>query len=128
MDEPISICTLKRYVADYEMKNQVPALVEVPDEFHKERVAIIGAGPAGLSCGYYLAKAGTSRGLRGPCRTGGMFRYAFPNTGSPTDALHEINRFSPRVERGATRASAEESLRADSERFTRSLSVARTLA
>ena len=33
MDEPISICTLKRFVADYEMKSGVSAPAEIPDEF-----------------------------------------------------------------------------------------------
>ncbi|MFZ2448181.1 MAG: FAD-dependent oxidoreductase [Syntrophobacteraceae bacterium] len=93
MDEPISICTLKRYVADFEMNNQVTAPVEVPDEFHKERVAIIGAGPAGLSCGYYLAKAGyKSVCFEALAEPGGMFRYGIPEYRLPTPTLmHEIN-------------------------------------
>lgn len=88
VDEPISICTLKRFVADHEMKSGVSAPVEVPDEFHKEKVAIIGAGPAGLSCGYFLAKAG----YRSTCfealpEPGGMFRYGIPEYRLPTPTL-----------------------------------------
>lgn len=93
VDEPISICTLKRFVADHEMKSGAAAPVEVPDEFHKEKVAIIGAGPAGLSCGYFLAKAG----YRSVCfealpEPGGMFRYGIPEYRLPTPTLmREIN-------------------------------------
>jgi NADPH-dependent glutamate synthase beta subunit-like oxidoreductase len=93
VDEPISICTLKRFVADWELYHDVKAPVEVPDEFHKEKVAIIGAGPAGLTCGYYLAKAG----YRSVCfealpEPGGMFRVGIPEYRLPTPTLmHEIN-------------------------------------
>ena len=93
MDEPISICTLKRYVADFEMNNQATGPVEVPDEFHKEKVAIIGAGPAGLSCAYFLAKAGYhSVVFEALPEPGGMFRYGIPEYRLPTPTLmHEIN-------------------------------------
>ncbi|GKT09390.1 NAD(P)-dependent oxidoreductase [Desulforhabdus sp. TSK] len=88
MDEPISICTLKRYVADYEMKEDIKAPVEVPDEFHKEKVAIIGAGPAGLTCGYFLAKAGyKSVCFEALPEPGGMFRYGIPEYRLPTPTL-----------------------------------------
>ncbi|MCK8602947.1 FAD-dependent oxidoreductase [Desulfoferrobacter suflitae] len=93
VDEPISICTLKRFVADYEMNNEIPPPVDVPDEFHKEKVALIGAGPASLSCGYFLAKAG----YRSVCfealpEPGGMFRYGIPEYRLSTPTLmYEIN-------------------------------------
>jgi NADPH-dependent glutamate synthase beta subunit-like oxidoreductase len=93
MDEPISICTLKRYVADWEMKNDVAAPVEVPDTFHKEKVALIGAGPASLTAGYYLAKAGyKSVCFEALPEPGGMFRYGIPEYRLPTPTLmREIN-------------------------------------
>ena len=93
MDEPISICTLKRYVADFEMNGEATAPVEVPDEFHKEKVAIIGAGPAGLTCAYFLAKAGYhSVVFEALPEPGGMFRYGIPEYRLPTPTLmYEIN-------------------------------------
>lgn len=92
-DEPISICTLKRFVADYELKNEITAPVEVPDTFHKEKIALIGAGPAALSCGYFLAKAGyKSVCFEALPEPGGMFRYGIPEYRLPTPTLmHEIN-------------------------------------
>ena len=56
-DEPISIKWLKRFVADYELeKRREPAIKK--ESARSEKVAIIGAGPAGLSCAYYLALKG----------------------------------------------------------------------
>jgi formate dehydrogenase beta subunit len=57
VDECISIKWLKRFVADYELeKRKSPSLKK--GETRPEKVAIIGAGPAGLSCAYYLALKG----------------------------------------------------------------------
>ena len=93
VDEPISICTLKRFVADWEVNNKVPAPVEVPDQFHKEKVALIGAGPASLSCGYFLAKAGYhSVCFESLPEPGGMLRYGIPEYRLSTPILsYEIN-------------------------------------
>jgi len=57
VDECISIKWLKRFVADYELeKRKAPLLIK--GETRPEKVAVIGAGPAGLSCAYYLALKG----------------------------------------------------------------------
>jgi NADPH-dependent glutamate synthase beta subunit-like oxidoreductase len=93
VDEPVAICALKRYVADFEMHNNFEPPVEVPDQFNPEKVAIIGAGPAGLSCAFYLAKAGYhSVVFEAMPEPGGMFRYGIPEYRLPTKTLmHEIN-------------------------------------
>jgi formate dehydrogenase beta subunit len=57
VDECISIKWLKRFVADYELERRREP--EIKREAAKpEKVAVIGAGPAGLSCAYYLALKG----------------------------------------------------------------------
>jgi formate dehydrogenase (NADP+) beta subunit len=57
IDGPLGIRALKRYVADWEMGvGQIPP-VSVSNE-NKEKVAIVGAGPAGLAAGYNLALVG----------------------------------------------------------------------
>jgi len=57
VDECISIKWLKRFVADYELeKRKEPSIKK--GEMRSEKVAVIGAGPAGLSCAYYLALKG----------------------------------------------------------------------
>ncbi len=58
LDEPISICFLKRFVADVELNEGIEPTYETPEKKHSENVAIIGAGPAGLSCAYDLARLG----------------------------------------------------------------------
>ena len=58
LDEPISICFLKRYVADVELDRGIEPVYEIPAEKIPGRIAIIGAGPAGLTCAYHLARKG----------------------------------------------------------------------
>ena len=56
-EEPISIRALKRFVADYEVEQGIKFEPKrAPSNGNK--VAIIGAGPAGLTCAYYLALEG----------------------------------------------------------------------
>lgn len=57
IDEPIAIKNLKRFVADYEIdKKRRP--VNAGKKETGKKVAVIGAGPAGLSCAYNLALKG----------------------------------------------------------------------
>lgn len=57
VDEPIQIKYLKRFVADYEMNHGHAPHREVAEATGK-RVAVIGAGPAGLACAEKLARNG----------------------------------------------------------------------
>jgi len=58
LDEPISICFLKRYVADVEINEGIEPVYETPEKKLPGKIAIIGAGPAGLTCAYDLARMG----------------------------------------------------------------------
>ncbi len=58
LDEPISICFLKRFVADEELNKGIEPVYETPEKKYPEKIAIIGAGPAGLTCAYHLARMG----------------------------------------------------------------------
>ena len=87
LDEPIAIKPLKRFAADQELAAGVdPSWT--PGEDKQAKVAIIGAGPAGLACAYYL-------GLRGYKSTvfetlkepGGMAAVGIPDYRLPRDLL-----------------------------------------
>jgi len=55
--DPISIRGLKRFVMDWADRNDISYIPE-PGEQNRERIAIIGAGPSGLTAGYFLARKG----------------------------------------------------------------------
>lgn len=56
VDEPVSICLLKGFAADQELEKGVAPVQ--PKKQSGKKVAIIGAGPAGLAAAFYLNKAG----------------------------------------------------------------------
>lgn len=55
--EPLAIKELKRFLADYELKEGIKQKIQSKKKY-PEKVAIIGSGPSGLSCAYYLANYG----------------------------------------------------------------------
>jgi NADPH-dependent glutamate synthase beta subunit-like oxidoreductase len=87
VDEPININDLKRFVADREYREgkHLPVFVH-PDTGH--RVAIIGGGPAGLTCAYYLRRLGHSPAVfEGLPALGGALRYGIPEYRLPRRIL-----------------------------------------
>jgi len=58
VDEAVAICDIKRFIGDYALRDKynIPLVESRPST--GKRVAIIGAGPSGLSCAYYLAHLG----------------------------------------------------------------------
>lgn len=58
IDEPLSIRTLKRFAADAAAKGEVPQASVRLSKAAGKKVAIVGAGPAGLTAGFHLARMG----------------------------------------------------------------------
>jgi ferredoxin len=86
-DEPVSICLLKRYVADVDLQSPTPYLPACKPSRHG-RVAIIGAGPAGLAAAYYLRQDGFDCTIFDEHdEPGGMLRYAVSPERLPRDVL-----------------------------------------
>ena len=86
VNEAVSICALKRYAADGDQglwkKND-----GVNDDTGK-RVAVVGAGPAGLTAAFYLRKRGHSVTIyEARSKAGGMMRYGIPAYRLPKDIL-----------------------------------------
>ncbi len=86
-DEAVSICLLKRYVADLDLQSANPYLPPCKPTQNK-RVAIVGAGPAGLAAAYYLQQAGFRCTVFDDHeKPGGMLRYAVPKEHLPIEVL-----------------------------------------
>jgi NADH-quinone oxidoreductase subunit F len=87
LDESVSIRGLKRFMADREMTIELPEVRE--DESNaKRRIAVIGAGPAGLSCGYFLARLGYRPTVfESGNEAGGMLIQAIPSYRLSREAL-----------------------------------------
>ncbi len=60
IDDPIAIDEIKKFIADQELRSDVRFVPEQHHDYSQKRIAIVGAGPAGLSCAYFLALDGYS--------------------------------------------------------------------
>ena len=83
VDEAVAIDEVKRFIADHDLQSEhrtVPKMVNQTGKPFTEKIAIIGAGPAGLSCAYYLALKGYPVTVfdRNPA-PGGMLTMGIPN-------------------------------------------------
>jgi len=61
MDAPVAIDEIKKFIAERELDSAtrfVPPMINQLGRPYPEKIAVIGAGPAGLSCAYYLAAKG----------------------------------------------------------------------
>ena len=89
LDEPIRIRDIKRFVLEMARKQDwKPAAKVVAGR--DEMVAVVGSGPAGLSCAYDLARAGyTVTVFERDGKPGGMLRWAVPAFRLPAQALDE---------------------------------------
>ena len=91
LDEPLAIRDLKRYAADYVFNNEEPYKDLVFPKKSKS-VGVIGAGPSGLTCGYYLARLGYDVVVyEAQPVAGGMLAFGIPEYRLPNEILaHEI--------------------------------------
>ena len=87
VDEPVAICGLKRYVAD-RVKSSNGDTKPTVAERRPEQVAVVGSGPAGLACAYYLALRGYGVTVFEALPVvGGMLSVAIPEYRLPRDIL-----------------------------------------
>ena len=84
IDRPIAIDEVKKFISEQDLNAQnrfVPEIVVASNRGRwKEKIAVIGGGPSGLSCAYYLATMGYYPTVfeKNP-EPGGMLRYGIPS-------------------------------------------------
>ena len=87
LDEPVSIRGIKRFMVDQEVTVQLPE-VRDNEKNARRKIAIVGAGPAGLSCAYFLARLGyMPKVFESEPRPGGMMVQTIPAYRLPREIL-----------------------------------------
>jgi len=86
-DEPVSINQLKRFVADFELNSGKRLPIPCAPKTGK-KVAVVGGGPAGISCAYFLRRLGHDVTIfEAMPHLGGMLRYGIPEYRLPKKIL-----------------------------------------
>jgi heterodisulfide reductase subunit A-like polyferredoxin len=104
IEEPVSICRIRRFIADYiyahpeelaeyhKIKAEKQQDKEIPEtkQGDGQKVAIIGAGPVGLTAAYDLAKKGYKPVIfEAEKYSGGMLHYGIPDYRLSKEYLHK---------------------------------------
>ena len=82
----VGINNVERFLGDFGLENDFP--LPKPEDARDEKVAVIGAGPAGLSCAYHLARHGYGvKVFEAFDKAGGMLRYGIPAYRLPREVI-----------------------------------------
>jgi len=86
-DEPVAINAIERFVGDLDLDPSTRYVPEIKDK-KEDKVAIIGSGPAGLTCAYYLAQEGYQITIfEKASELGGMLTAGIPSYRLPRDVI-----------------------------------------
>lgn len=86
LDAPLNVNQFERFIGDYGLSEGL--LFEKEIQPVKGKVAVVGAGPSGMSCAYHLAKAGYRVTVfEANEKAGGMLRYGIPRYRLPDNVL-----------------------------------------
>ena len=88
VDEAVSICSLKRFIGDYVLQEgyEIPKVEAKPST--GKRISVVGGGPSGLTCAYYLANLGHEVHVyEAENVAGGVLYWGIPEYRLPKDVL-----------------------------------------
>jgi NADPH-dependent glutamate synthase beta subunit-like oxidoreductase/NAD-dependent dihydropyrimidine dehydrogenase PreA subunit len=80
LDDAVAIDDIKKFIAEQDLDLENRYIPEIKHDYTDKHIAVIGAGPAGLSCAYYLAVEGYKVTVFEKEKTlGGMLNFGIPN-------------------------------------------------
>jgi NADPH-dependent glutamate synthase beta subunit-like oxidoreductase len=89
IDKPVAIHAIERFLGDLDLKAKRRYMPEMKPK-RREKVAIIGSGPAGLTCAYYLAQEGYRVTIFEKAKVlGGMLRAGIPSYRLPRKIVED---------------------------------------
>jgi NADH-quinone oxidoreductase subunit F len=91
LDDPVAIRTLKRFAADWYAEHaSEPSEVKPFPKTRPQKIAVVGAGPTGLACAYYLAQKGYPITVFEALPVGGgMLSVALPEFRLPHEVIQQ---------------------------------------
>ena len=88
--EPVSIGAMEAYIGDLSIENNYELSIEVDERAKDKRVAVIGSGPAGLTCAAFLARRGVKVTIyEKHDKLGGLLTHGIPDLRLPREVVEK---------------------------------------
>ena len=88
--EPVSIGAMEAYIGDLSIENNYELSIEVDERAKDKRVAVIGSGPAGLTCAAFLARRGVKVTIyEKHDKLGGLLTHGIPEFRLPREVVEK---------------------------------------
>ena len=88
--EPVSIGAMEAYIGDLSIENNYELSIEVDERTKDKRVAVIGSGPAGLTCAAFLARRGVKVTIyEKHDKLGGLLTHGIPDFRLPREVVEK---------------------------------------
>ena len=88
--EPVSIGAMEAYIGDLSTENNYELSIEVDERAKDKRVAVIGSGPAGLTCAAFLARKGVKVTIyEKHDKLGGLLTHGIPEFRLPREVVEK---------------------------------------
>lgn len=88
--EPVSIGAMEAYIGDLSIENNYELSIEVDERAKDKRVAVIGSGPAGLTCAAFLARRGVKVTIyEKHDKLGGLLTHGIPDFRLPRKVVEK---------------------------------------